>query len=306
MVAAAAAVAARSTRRRTDPRRRAGAWRPRSPWLAARRRPAPPAVVDRPAPWRRRSPAARWRRRPSPRPERAAPSVVVATASPALVGASGVIVIASRPTSSRPTVAAATIRSRPPRVAGSGGGPGSSDGWRHGRSWGAAVRSSQDRKSTDGRHGRSVARAPRRADRARSGGTGGETAPATMRSVLNAPATATTGLRSATTRCRSPRAYDWAVRPDCGAVVLFSGDRPRPRRRPRRRRALVYEAYEDAVAHPLRRDRVRGLRERGRRSGASPCSTAPALAVGECAVVAVVSAPHRAEAFEAAASRSTS
>ena len=65
-------------------------------------------------------------------------SVVVATASPAWSARSGVIVNASTPTSTRPTVPTATISSRPPRVAGSGGGPGSSDGWRHERSCGGS------------------------------------------------------------------------------------------------------------------------------------------------------------------------
>ena len=95
-------------------------------------------------------------------------------------------------------------------------------------------------------------------------------------------------------------AADWAVRPDCGAVVLFSGtarnhagDRAGVER-------LTYEAYEEqaiprlaAVATELRIrwpmvGRVALLHRTGE------------LAIGESAVVVVVSSPHRPEAFAAA------
>lgn len=94
-------------------------------------------------------------------------------------------------------------------------------------------------------------------------------------------------------------AYEWAVRPDCGAVVLFSGtvrDHADGRAGVEH---LTYEAYEDrvvarftAIAEELRRrwpgtGRVALLHRTGR------------LLVGESSVVTVVSAPHRAEAFEA-------
>lgn len=94
-------------------------------------------------------------------------------------------------------------------------------------------------------------------------------------------------------------AYEWAVRPDCGAVVLFSGtvrDHAEGRDGVEH---LTYEAYEDqvvarfaAIAAELRRrwpdtGRVALLHRTGR------------LVVGESSVITVVSAPHRAEAFEA-------
>jgi molybdopterin synthase catalytic subunit len=96
------------------------------------------------------------------------------------------------------------------------------------------------------------------------------------------------------------RATDWAVRPDCGAVVVFSGtardhapDRPDVRR-------LEYEAYEEQVVPSLesilaearRRWPVVGRVVMLHRVGMVP--------VGESAVVVVVSAPHRSEAFDAA------
>ena len=95
-------------------------------------------------------------------------------------------------------------------------------------------------------------------------------------------------------------AYDWAVRPSCGAVVLFSGtirDHAEGREGVEH---LTYEAYEEQVVgrfgeigDELRRrwpdtGRVALLHRTGR------------LSVGESSVIAVVSAPHRAEAFDAA------
>jgi molybdopterin synthase catalytic subunit len=95
-------------------------------------------------------------------------------------------------------------------------------------------------------------------------------------------------------------AYDWAVRPSCGAVVLFSGtirDHSDGRADVQH---LTYEAYEEQVVvrfgeigAELRRrwpttGRVGLLHRIGR------------MAVGESSVIAVVSSPHRPEAFEAA------
>jgi len=94
-------------------------------------------------------------------------------------------------------------------------------------------------------------------------------------------------------------AYEWAVRPDCGAVVLFSGtvrDHAEGRTGVEH---LTYEAYEEqvverfaAIAAELRHrwpdtGRVALLHRIGR------------LEVGASSVITVVSAPHRAEAFEA-------
>ncbi|HEX4821104.1 MAG TPA: molybdenum cofactor biosynthesis protein MoaE [Acidimicrobiales bacterium] len=95
-------------------------------------------------------------------------------------------------------------------------------------------------------------------------------------------------------------AAEWVVRPDCGAVVLFSGTaRDHAPGRPGVEQ-LEYEAYEEQV-EPRLRVVVDEMRARwpsvGRvvlihRVGVVP--------VTESAVVVAVSAPHRDEAFVAA------
>jgi molybdopterin synthase catalytic subunit len=95
-------------------------------------------------------------------------------------------------------------------------------------------------------------------------------------------------------------AAGWAVRPDCGGLVLFSGTaRDHAEGRPGVER-LEYEAYDTQVVPRLREvaDEVRvrwptvGRIALLHRTGV--------LAVGESAVVVAVSAPHRDEAFAAA------
>lgn len=95
------------------------------------------------------------------------------------------------------------------------------------------------------------------------------------------------------------RAYEWAVQPQCGAVVLFSGTvRDHAPGRPGVIE-IVYEAYEEQLEARLRSidDELRARwPEVGRvvllhRIGR--------LVVGESSVVTVVSAPHRDEAFAA-------
>ncbi len=95
-------------------------------------------------------------------------------------------------------------------------------------------------------------------------------------------------------------ATEWAVRPDCGALVLFSGtardhapDRPGVRE-------LAYEAYEEQVVPRLRavadeaRTRWPAI---GRIALLHRVGVVP---IGESAVVVVVSSPHRPDAFAAA------
>ena len=95
-------------------------------------------------------------------------------------------------------------------------------------------------------------------------------------------------------------AADWVVRPDCGAVVLFSGTaRDHAPGRPGVEQ-LEYEAYDEQVEPRLQVivDEMRGRWPSvGRvvlihRVGVVP--------VTESAVVVAVSAPHRDEAFLAA------
>ena len=96
------------------------------------------------------------------------------------------------------------------------------------------------------------------------------------------------------------RAVAWAERPHCGAVVLFTGTvRDHAEGRPGVS-ALEYEAYEEEVVPRLgaiagearRRWRVLGRVAVLHRVGT--------LDVGDTAVLVAVSAPHRAEAFDAA------
>ena len=95
-------------------------------------------------------------------------------------------------------------------------------------------------------------------------------------------------------------ATDWVVRPDCGAVVVFSGTaRDHAPGRPGVE-ALEYEAYEEQV-EPRLRAIVDEVRMRwpvvGRIAMIHRVGLVP---VGESAVVVAVSAPHRDEAFLAA------
>ena len=94
-------------------------------------------------------------------------------------------------------------------------------------------------------------------------------------------------------------AYDWAVLPECGAVVLFSGTVRDHADGRDGVESLTYEAYDDQVmvrfgeivAETRRRWPDTGRIVIWHRTGR--------LAVRESSVVTVVSAPHRAEAFEA-------
>lgn len=94
--------------------------------------------------------------------------------------------------------------------------------------------------------------------------------------------------------------YEWAVRPSCGAVVLFSGtvrDHAEGRTDVTH---LTYEAYEEQATPRLAQidDEIRtrwptvGRVALLHRTGK--------LGLGESSVVVVVSSPHRPEAFEAA------
>jgi molybdopterin synthase catalytic subunit len=94
-------------------------------------------------------------------------------------------------------------------------------------------------------------------------------------------------------------AHDWAIRPDCGAVVLFTGTaRDHAEGRPGVHR-LEYEAYAEQV-EPKLLQVAAGARERWRDLGRiALLHRVGALDIGEAAVVVAVSAPHRAEAFDA-------
>ncbi len=95
-------------------------------------------------------------------------------------------------------------------------------------------------------------------------------------------------------------AVSWATRPDCGGLVLFSGTaRDHAEGRPGVER-LEYEAYDAQVV-----PRLAAVADEARARWPAVGRIAllhrtGVLAVGESAVVVVVSAPHRGEAFDAA------
>jgi molybdopterin synthase catalytic subunit len=94
--------------------------------------------------------------------------------------------------------------------------------------------------------------------------------------------------------------YDWAGRPDCGAVVLFSGtvrDHAEGRDGVEQ---LEYEAYDDVVTRRLAEIAAEVRATWPTVGRIAMLHRVGVLAVGESAVIAAVSAPHRAEAFEAA------
>lgn len=94
--------------------------------------------------------------------------------------------------------------------------------------------------------------------------------------------------------------YDWCVRPDCGAVVLFSGtvrDHAEGRTDVEH---LEYEAYDEMVVPKLREIAVE-TRARWQTVGRlAMVHRVGRLELAESSVVVVASAPHRPEAFEAA------
>jgi molybdopterin synthase catalytic subunit len=94
-------------------------------------------------------------------------------------------------------------------------------------------------------------------------------------------------------------AYEWSVRPDCGAVVLFSGTVRDHAEGRDDVEFLTYEAYESQVIPVFERIAAE-LRSRWTRTGRiAVLHRVGRLEVGESSVLVVVSAPHRPEAFEA-------
>jgi molybdopterin synthase catalytic subunit len=95
-------------------------------------------------------------------------------------------------------------------------------------------------------------------------------------------------------------AHDWAIRPDCGGVVVFTGTvRDHAEGRPGVTR-LEYEAYAEQV-EPKLAEIAAGARARWEGLGnIALLHRVGPLALQDIAVVVAVSAPHRGEAFEAA------
>jgi molybdopterin synthase catalytic subunit len=95
-------------------------------------------------------------------------------------------------------------------------------------------------------------------------------------------------------------AYEWAVLPDCGAVVLFSGTvRDHAEGRPGVT-SLEYEAYAEQVE-----PRLQAIADETRQRWPTTGRIALLHRIGklelrESSVIVVASSPHRGEAFEAA------
>jgi molybdopterin synthase catalytic subunit len=121
-----------------------------------------------------------------------------------------------------------------------------------------------------------------------------------LMSGADAPTTGDTWLALTEAELPVGAAYDWAVRPDCGAVVLFSGTvRDHADGRPGVD-LLEYEAYESQVIPRLQaiadetRARYTSVRRIVLWHRIGP------LALEESSVIVCVSSPHRPEAFAAA------
>jgi molybdopterin synthase catalytic subunit len=94
--------------------------------------------------------------------------------------------------------------------------------------------------------------------------------------------------------------YEWCVRPDCGAVVLFSGTVRDHADGRTDVTSLEYEAYEDAVI-PVFAAITAEMRTRypdARR--VAMLHRVGELGLGESSVIVAVSSPHRPTAFDAA------
>jgi molybdopterin synthase catalytic subunit len=94
--------------------------------------------------------------------------------------------------------------------------------------------------------------------------------------------------------------YEWCVRPDCGAIVLFSGTVRDHAEHRTDVEYLEYEAYDEMVV-PKLAEIVAETRARWADIGRiALIHRVGRLELGESSVVASVSAPHRPEAFVAA------
>jgi len=98
--------------------------------------------------------------------------------------------------------------------------------------------------------------------------------------------------------------YEWAVRPDCGAVVVFSGtvrDHAIEGEEVRHGVShLEYEAYVAEVVPSFREIAVEARRRWADLGRIALHHRTGRIELGESSVIVVVSAPHRPEAFAAA------
>lgn len=95
-------------------------------------------------------------------------------------------------------------------------------------------------------------------------------------------------------------ALAWAVRPDCGAQVLFSGTVRDSAEGREGVTSLEYEAYAGQVEPRLSAIARQGRARWPTLGRLALLHRVGHLELGQCSVVVVASAPHRPEAFEAA------
>ena len=94
-------------------------------------------------------------------------------------------------------------------------------------------------------------------------------------------------------------ALRWAGRPDCGALVLFSGNARDHAEGRSGVTGLAYEAYEEQAVPRLERVADEARRRWPAIGRVVLVHRVGPVAIGEAAVVGVGSAPHRGDAFEA-------
>jgi len=94
--------------------------------------------------------------------------------------------------------------------------------------------------------------------------------------------------------------HDWAVRPDCGAVVVFTGTVRDHADGRDGVVALEYEAWEEPAVDAFSRIAGEARRRHPATGRIAIVHRTGTLALSEAAVVVAVSAPHRADAFDAA------
>ncbi|GIU84245.1 MAG: hypothetical protein KatS3mg008_1020 [Acidimicrobiales bacterium] len=92
----------------------------------------------------------------------------------------------------------------------------------------------------------------------------------------------------------------WASRPECGAVVVFTGITRQTERDGEPVGALEYEIWQEEAEKRMRRIAVEALRRWRDLGAVAIVHRSGVVEVGEPSVVCVASSPHRAEAFEAA------
>lgn len=94
--------------------------------------------------------------------------------------------------------------------------------------------------------------------------------------------------------------YEWALSPECGAVVVFSGTVRNNAEGRSGVTALTYEAYRDVAQEKMQEIVNEARRQFPGLGRVAVVHRVGELSLTESAVVVVVSAPHRPEAFEAA------